>query len=398
MRMMQSLCGTLLIEITSAEPEKAMEEIARSGISITDITKKSDLIYQFCVLRKDYFRISEILQKREDKLTVLFKHGIYWTIISLLHKPYLISTIFIIMILTIYLPTRILSIEVEGNEVLSENEILVAAETCGISFGSSRKLIRSEKVKNELLSIIPKLQWTGINTTGCRAVISVRERTETAPSTEENFIGNLIAHQDAFILSTTVTSGVAMVRPGDIVMKGQTLISGYADHGSSIYATKATGEILGLTNRTLTAIMPSKYLHVTEIKDVKHKISLLVRKKRINLWKDSRISNACCGRMYEEYYVSLPGGYQLPIAICIDRYFDYETENTAVPEADVYPMLQQFSDSYLINQMVAGQILQKHHQIISSEGMYLLKSNYTCSEMIGKEQREQIGDYNGKRN
>lgn len=32
-------------------------------------------------------------------------------------------------------------------------------------------------MKNALLSAIPELQWAGVNTYGCRAVISVRERT-----------------------------------------------------------------------------------------------------------------------------------------------------------------------------------------------------------------------------
>ena len=38
-------------------------------------------------------------------------------------------------------------------------------------------MIRSEKVKNSLLQRIPQLQWAGINTDGCVAVISVREKT-----------------------------------------------------------------------------------------------------------------------------------------------------------------------------------------------------------------------------
>ena len=144
--------------------------------------------------------------------------------------------------------------------------------------------------------------------------------------------------------------------------------------------------------------MPDNYLLVTASKDVKYKISLLVRKKRINLWKDSRISDACCGRMYEEYFVSLPGGFRLPHAVCVDRYVCYTTNQQTVSEPEAYSMLTDFSDTYLISQMIAGQILQADQQLFKAENIYQLKSSYTCSEMIGRELREQIGDHNGKRN
>jgi hypothetical protein len=207
-----------------------------------------------------------------------------------------------------------------------------------------------------------------------------------------------VADQDAYILSSTVTNGTALVHPGDSVTKGQILISGYIDNGFHIRASRAGGEILGLTNRNLSAVMPSKSLNILEQTTTKYNISLSIRKKRINLWKDSRISDTCCGRMYEEYFVSLPGGYQLPVAICIDRYPSYQTEGYDIPQEKADSGLKDFSEAYLTNQMIAGTILRKHHKIIAADNLYCLTSNYTCSEMIGREEREQIGEHNGKRN
>ena len=144
--------------------------------------------------------------------------------------------------------------------------------------------------------------------------------------------------------------------------------------------------------------MPERYVLPETIHKANYKISLLIGKKRINLWKDSRISDTGCGRMYEEYFVSLPGGFRLPIAICVDQYLDYETREAVIPEADVQIQLQEFSDNYLLRQLVAGQIVKKQQQLFFTDGLYKLESSYTCTEMIGKEQREQIGVINGKRN
>ena len=298
---------------------------------------------------------------------------------------------------TLVLPTRILFFEVSGNENIPAKQILAAAEHCGISFAASRSQVRSEKVKNELLSMLPQLQWAGINTSGCRAVISVRERTEQEPHREDAIVSDLISEQDGYVLSATVISGTAMVQPGDIITKGQILVSGYTDCGLYIQATRACGEILAQTNRDLTAVIPATYLVPGPITETKYVYSLLVGKKRINLWKDSRIFDAVCGRMYEEYFVTLPGGFQLPLALCIDRYDFYALQDVTKREAEVLQELLRFSDAYLVRRMTAGRILQKKQQLIHSEGVYILDSHYTCTEIIGKERREKIGEHDGKR-
>ena len=102
--------------------------------------------------------------------------------------------------------------------------------------------------------------------------------------------------------------------------------------------------------------------------------------------------------MYLEYYVSLPGGFQLPLGISVDRYRDYTLEESRLSQEDARALLQQFSDGYVLRQMVAGGILQKHQELMPLDDLYLLKSSYVCREIIGRERREQIGVINGKRN
>ena len=102
--------------------------------------------------------------------------------------------------------------------------------------------------------------------------------------------------------------------------------------------------------------------------------------------------------MYTEYYVSLPGGFRLPAAICVDRYLPYGLQETQITRDDARILLQKFSDGYLNRQMVAGQITAQKRNLSCKADVYRLESSYTCREIIGKEQREQIGVINGKRN
>ena len=393
----KSLSGILTVEITSAAPEKTLDAIILKKIPIFHVVPRNELTYRFRIRRRDYENLTNILRKRGDSFQILQKRGLYWAGRTLCRRPILLATFFLLLFSSFYLPSRIFFVTVEGNTTIPDRLILSAAEDCGIGFAASRKMVRSEKVKNALLYTVPQLQWAGVNTSGCTAVISVRERVNPEASEEKAIVSNLIADRDGYILSATVTSGTAHFLPGEAVTKGQLLVSGYTDCGICIRASRAEGEIHAETIRSLKAVMPDSYTYPAAVEEGIRQISLLIGKKRINLWKGSSIFDTGCGRMYEEYYVSLPGGFRLPVAVCVDRYQNYELQNEILPESDAQNQLQQFSERYLMQQMTAGQILQKQQTLSYLNGVYRLEGTYTCAEMIGKEQREQIGVINGKR-
>lgn len=394
----KSLSGMLTVQFTSAVPEKTLDSITQAKIPLSHVVQKSELTYQIQINRRDYRQLVSILHRRGDRLEIVKKWGLYWMLEALFHHPVLLAVFLVLLASSFYLPSRIFFVTVEGNSRIPDKVILSAAEDCGIRFAASRKLVRSEKVKNALLSAVPQLQWAGVNTSGCTAVISVRERMEEEQHSDSKIVSNLIADRDGYILSTTITSGTPLVHPGETVTKGQLLISGYTDCGICIRASRAEGEVLAQTNRKIRAVMPKMYILPEADSKTHYKISFIIGKKRINLWKDSRISDVGCGRMYEEYFVSLPGGFSLPIAVCVDQYRCYQTQEAAISESDAQIQLQKFSDDYLLRQMLAGQITLKKQQLFTSDKLYELESSYTCTEMIGKEQREQIGVINGKGN
>ena len=124
-------------------------------------------------------------------------------------------------------------------------------------------------------------------------------------------------------------------------------------------------------------------------------VSILFGKKRINLWKGSGIWDTTCGRIYEEKYAALPGGFQLPLALCIEEYTFYETQPTSA-ESGVKESLSSFAQEYLRRQMTAGTVLSKEEMFSATDEAIRLVGEYTCQEMIGKVKQEQMGDEHGK--
>ena len=98
--------------------------------------------------------------------------------------------------------------------------------------------------------------------------------------------------------------------------------------------------------------------------------------------------------MYKQYDLTLPGGFRLPIALCVDTYQSY---HLAEGESEV-SSLAAFARKYLLSKMVSGQILSSTEETQRSGGILLYKGRYVCTESIGKVRKEQIGESNGKTN
>ena len=394
MGLIQSLRGTVRVELVSGEIAGALADIAQMGIPINSVKIGDALTVRFDVRREDYRRLAAVCKKRGDALRILGRKGIYWTGKSLIRRPLLLSGMAVLLAAVLYLPGRVLFVRVEGNERIPAGRILEAAEECGICFGASRREVRSERVKNALLQELPELQWAGVNTSGCVATISVREREAQLGDARKEHpeVSSIVAGNDGVILSGTVTAGTGMFQPGQAVLKGQVLISGYSDLGLTIRAERAEGEVFARTRRILEAVTPSEGLAKGENRDILVRYSLLIGKKRINLWKGSGICDGSCDRMYEEYYVTLPGEFRLPLAIVRETVTYRETCVATVPAGERESLLDRFAEAYLSGRMISGVILMRNQCFREEAGTTLLHGEYLCTEMIGRRRQEKIGE------
>ena len=396
MDLIRSLTGMTELKVTSPDIAQTIGCLQKYGITIAESTALDEVTVLLRLSRRDSKKALALLKKRGNDVSVSGNSGIYWKLRGTLRRPVLVFGIVFLTLLSLYLPTRVLFVQVEGNETVPTGQILQAAEECGIYFGISARDVRSEEMKNRLLQALPGLRWAGINTRGCVAVITVREHPLPQDSPGDIRGGSIVAVRDGIIHSVTVVSGTALCTPGQAVRKGEMLISGYTDCGLCIRAEGAKGEVYADTVRTIRAVFPAGHLQIASKTVLGRKISLILGKKQINLWKDSGISDVLCGRMYEEYYVTLPGGFCLPVAVSVESYLRYETAEGMADHTEAKTLLSGFADSYLSGHMIAGKILSREEVISDSGGYFLLEGNYRCREMIGRVRLEKIGETYGK--
>lgn len=380
----RQFAALLRVELTSASVAEMLTVINSSGITIKDVTPINALIVEGTIHRKDYQYLKKLLKRRGETIKITRKQGFAWTIVAVRKRPILVVGVAIILFFAMYLPTRVLFVRVEGNSSISTNQITTAAQRVGIYFGASRRHVRSEYVKNSLLGEFPQLQWVGVNTYGCVAVISVEERTANLNIKENMKVGHIVASCDGIVKEMTVTRGNALCKVGEAVRAGQVLVSGYTDCGITIKATAAQAEIYADTSHEIEAITPVQYNKRHIVRENKRRFYLIFGKNIIKLFKDSGISSTSCVKMYKENYLTLPGGFQLPVAL-VEEQLNYYTEQCVfLDNTQAYSWLDVQASNYVLEHMNAGKILNNRSTTVLWGDVVYLYGKYACYEMIGQ--------------
>jgi len=388
--------GYMRVQLTGADIPGTISYLTHHDIELLDVLHDGALTAELEIRYVQYKQFKELVNRRGNEIQIKRISGFFRMLGAVFHRPVLLLAVTSLLFLTVWLPSRVLFVSVEGNQTVPTTRILQQAERCGIYFGAKRSVVRSEIVKNHLLEALPELQWAGINTKGCTAVIRIREEPRTETKESSAAYSSIVADRDGIITSCTVTSGAAVCMVGDAVRAGQVLISGYQDLGLIVKLTRSQGEVFAQTNRSVELITPISYTKKQEPVEQTTRYSFIIGKKRINLSKDSGISYTGCDKIYSEYYVTLPGGYILPAALAVEHMVAYEKTEVSVDAKEAEKCMEEHADSYLLEQTVSATILEKSISNASSETVNCMTLHYICVEMIGRERPEEMNVYYGK--
>ena len=145
------------MEITDPDPEVVLKILTDAGVPLENITCPDGMHISLSIPQRNLKCVRTIVEKRGNDCKLLCKHGLLWELTSLLHRPVLLFGGVMFLLMVLFLPGRILRIDVVGNMKIPKRQILSCAESSGIQFGCSARSLRSEYVKNQMHSSIPEL-------------------------------------------------------------------------------------------------------------------------------------------------------------------------------------------------------------------------------------------------
>ena len=168
---------------------------------------------------------------------------------------------------------------------------------------------------SRVLLKLPQLQWMTLRCSGSRAVVLVVERQET-PELPGQGRADLVAGKDGQISSLSVLRGREQVSPGQMVLKGDLLVSGLVE---SITAPPrelwARGEVWAETWPEFTAVCPAQQQGKGSPRSRSCAFALKIGKKRWNfpLYTGNTLDE--CDTIVHEYKLGVEGLFSLPISL-----------------------------------------------------------------------------------
>ncbi len=163
----------------------------------------------------------------------------------------LILGIIVVLGASLYFSGVIVTIDIQGNETVSDTSILTALTEIGIEEGTNFGQINYIWSENQLRLMIDEIAWVGMHRTGHRLVVEVTEIVEKPDMLVERIPCNIVAAREAEIVSVLVRDGQLMHIVGDYVFAGDMLINGITtDHNGRITLHHAMGEIIGKYSET----------------------------------------------------------------------------------------------------------------------------------------------------
>ena len=284
--------------------------------------------------------------------------------------------------LVIYFSSIIWDVRVEGNSSVTTKEILQILESHGITQGKKIAGIDVDKIQNQILIESDKISFIAINLAGNIANVEVRENRMPWSASSGLGFANIVAKKSGVIEEVRSYVGNVVVKSGQIVNKGDLLISGLYDSKTMGFRyTRAAGEVLAKTVEEYYVEIPLKFEKKQYTGVVNYEKYLNFFGKVFNISKKYRNNIYIYDTIYSVGNFSLFDDEGLPISISTVSYYEYEIVHAdrSLEEAEKLAYLEldrQISSSgaeFLIKKTITPKV---------TDDAFILHCVVTCIENI----------------
>lgn len=194
------------------------------GIDLWQVEKGE--IFSFSMYRKDYKRIKSIVKKTGIRPHIEKKTGVpflwYWLI-----KNWTFSSGFLFfLVLLAGMSSYVWEISFQGQSTYTKETLLKTVNEMGVHRGMSRSRLFCDDIEKNIRERYSDISWVSAEEKGSRLVISIKEAEKLVPRQSEEKPCHLVAAEAGVVREISVNRGVAAVKRGQKVKKGQVLIRG----------------------------------------------------------------------------------------------------------------------------------------------------------------------------
>ena len=279
------------------------------------------------VKERDFEKIKRLISGRID-----FSHseplGLYGFWKRLDHKLPIVTSVILSALIVIVLSEFVWDIRVEGNENITDSEIILLLSECGFEVGDFWLFVDRGEIEATFLDASNDISWINLNRRGSVAYIKVIEKDGGKENnSEDDNASNLVASADCVIEEITVKQGTAVVKPGDAVKRGDLLVIGVmpSEVGGGWCMAEAT--VIGRIYDTVSVDVGRGCENKTAQKSLLYSCKINFFKFSLNIFKRYGNLHEECDIIEHEIKCSLFDMCKLPLSITLKYIPQYTYEN-----------------------------------------------------------------------
>lgn len=390
-RLMNFLRGMVTLTVTGPFPERLINLCAQEEIDFWAVTWLDMNTLRLTTRRRTLALLGKLAERVGCQVQVEGSRGLPDFLLRFRKRYAFLVGLTLSLCAVAVLSRFVLTIEVTGNERVPTAVILTQLRQLGVKPGVYGPSIDRQQVAQEALLELEELSWMGINLHGTRLEVIVRESIPAPERVDEKGYYDIVAEADGIITQVEAELGDAVVKEGDTVLAGETLISGtvtmeppqYSDLPNRYYQTHARGRVWARTWRTLTAAIPVQ----AEVKEYTGEKrtgwTLEWMGRRWTLWGGGG-GEIGWEQTENTWRAVLPGGVALPLSLERETRRAYTTRSLEV-------------DLEAAQSLLEGQLRERLEKLIGEDGT-VVSTNYSARVADGQFQvtlaaecREEIG-------
>lgn len=330
------LHGYVMIEVSGFSVERFVNMAAFRGVYLWDICPKGTVV-SMKVSRTGCGELDECARKTGCRFEVIEERGLPSCIKQYQKRKILAAGVLFFAVGLYALSSFIWVVRVEGNERISQEDILSACEEMGLKPGALKFHLDMEEITDALAENFMDISWVSVNIQGTKATIKLVETIPQPQLVDKETPSDVIANEDGVILDMAVEAGTPKVVIGDVAEKGDILISGEVvlkdgDEEVGREYVRARGAIHAKLWKQMKQELPFQYTQREYTGEMKENHSLFIKDSVIDMIKPKLTDG-----FYEAETIYVKnlgiGDFQFPLALEKQQYRQYqEIEKTRTAE------------------------------------------------------------------
>lgn len=275
-------------------------------------------------------------------------------------------------------------VEIVGNLTTPDTEIINSLEDVGFSLGSYIPNINYSDLHNKFLINEKRISWISINIRGNVATVMVREKESEHNSEKLNYT-NVIAKEDGQIKLISVIEGKKQIIIGDVVKKGDLLISGVINSQSQgVRYVNAKGNILAYVNKEIVVKIPLEHQEKLYKNDSMIETKYTFFKNNIFLYKNYNKKSELYDIIEKSEYIYVFNKIKLPIKKTTTKYYQYEYKNAVYSKNEALEVALNKLNHEIEIISKNAEVISKNIKTSFENNEIILKCNCYCIEDIAE--------------